>query len=1174
MILPEWQSNILADSNVFLYIVFDPAGKIVFSNRCFTSLVLARDSTEYSLYKFVSIPDHLKISKLLFQSNEKELRAERICFDVKGYDELVGTQWEFTSHKHEENIYIEAVGTAINITAQPSQGPLRSFENLIDKKTKDPYKFLFYKNPVPMWIYDVATLLFLEVNETAIHNYGYSKKEFLTMTLRDIRPPSEVTRLMEKQQSQYIQNAINKGIWKHVKKNGDVIDVHITAHLLDLGGRQAKLVLAEDITEKIKTEESLIRSNERYNYASKATFDAIWDWDFTTNKMYWGEGFKMLFGYDIPSKNADISSWSDHIHPDEKERVQASMLRAINNGANSWTDEYKYIKADGTLAYVIDRGIIIRDHEGKATRMIGAMQDITIRKSNEQQLQKINLQLLRQQKERELTASILRSLSEKELLNDALEDILRKLTIFFNFEIGEIWFLNLDKKRLELRQKWYASKYVELFYKIHSDVTYKFKEAGILGKSWNENEIIFINDLQNYESFQRKQGAIDAGLTKSLGVPIIFKGETIALFSFFGKKEIVEKEKVKLYFESLSLQLGINIQRKKTEEELNQFFYLSPDILAIIGFDGYFKKINPAFTNILGYDKVTLEKLKLNDLMHPDDVGITNERLIELKKGKTVHFENRLLSKDETYKWLSWATAPLVEEELIYATAKDVTDKKNLDEKLNRILESISDGFLTVDKDFTILYWNLQAEKLLRVKREDVIGKKIYTVFQGKVPDNFFNEYIEAFKNNTPVHFEEFVPRYNTWFEVNAYPYEGILSVFFKDVTERKKSEEVVRISSERYEVLAKATKDAIYDWNLVTNRVTWNEGIKTIFNDTDLKEYNDTRWWNEKIHPDDRTRVLDKINNHIKSHQSNWEEEYRFRCKNGNYKYIYDRGFTIYNNEDQPIRMIGSMQDLTETKSNELILKELNESLEKRASQLATSNAELESFAYVASHDLQEPLRMVSSFLQLIERRYKDKLDQKAHEYIRFAVDGAERMKGLILDLLEYSRVNSRKEQKEMVDLNEVASNLKITYKEVVETAEGILDLGELPMVLGNKIQLMQLFQNLVSNALKYKSNQPPVIKITVEQIEDYYKFAVKDNGIGIEERFFNKIFTIFQRLHNKNEYSGTGIGLAICKKIIEIHAGNIWVESTPGHGSTFYFTLPFNTSTEAEIINDGMTK
>ncbi|MBC7565514.1 MAG: histidine kinase, partial [Pedobacter sp.] len=246
---------------------------------------------------------------------------------------------------------------------------------------------------------------------------------------------------------------------------------------------------------------------------------------------------------------------------------------------------------------------------------------------------------------------------------------------------------------------------------------------------------------------------------------------------------------------------------------------------------------------------------------------------------------------------------------------------------------------------------------------------------------------------------------------------------------------------------------------------------------------------------------------------------------------------------------------------------KELNESLEKRASQLATSNAELESFAYVASHDLQEPLRMVSSFLQLIEKRYKDKLDQKAHEYIRFAVDGAERMKGLILDLLEYSRVNSRKEQKEIVDLNEVATTLELTYKQVVQTAEGMLEIDELPRVLGNKVQLMQLFQNLVSNALKYKSNRPPVIKISVEEKAGYYQFAVSDNGIGIEERFFSKIFIIFQRLHNKNDFSGTGIGLAICKKIVEIHAGSIWVESTPGLGSTFYFTLPSNTNNEEQI-------
>ena len=200
----------------------------------------------------------------------------------------------------------------------------------------------------------------------------------------------------------------------------------------------------------------------------------------------------------------------------------------------------------------------------------------------------------------------------------------------------------------------------------------------------------------------------------------------------------------------------------------------------------------------------------------------------------------------------------------------------------------------------------------------------------------------------------------------------------------------------------------------------------------------------------------------------------------------------------------------------------------------------------------------MVSFFLQLIENKYKERLDQKGHEYIAFAVDGAERMKGLILDLLEYSRVNTSKEERDEVNVNAIVTDLSKLYKNALSETKGSLAFEALPIVHGSKTQIMQLFQNLVGNAIKYKSDQPPVIKISCKELDEYIEFSVADNGIGIDERFFNKIFIIFQRLHNREQYSGTGIGLAICKKIVDRHGGRIWLTSSPGKGSTFYFTLP----------------
>lgn len=199
----------------------------------------------------------------------------------------------------------------------------------------------------------------------------------------------------------------------------------------------------------------------------------------------------------------------------------------------------------------------------------------------------------------------------------------------------------------------------------------------------------------------------------------------------------------------------------------------------------------------------------------------------------------------------------------------------------------------------------------------------------------------------------------------------------------------------------------------------------------------------------------------------------------------------------------------------------------------------------------------MVSSFLQLLKKRYGDRLDAKADQYIHYAVDGAERMKALILDLLEYSRVGSGKEAFGDVDIAVVLKEVSAIFEERIGIAGARIDIGEMPVVWGDKGQLAQLFQNLLSNALKYHSDRVPVIRIRAKEAGACWQFAVEDNGIGIDPQFFDKIFIIFQRLHTKTDYSGTGIGLAICKKIVERHGGRIWVESVPEQGSTFYFTI-----------------
>jgi|LGVE01.1.fsa_nt_gb signal transduction histidine kinase len=249
---------------------------------------------------------------------------------------------------------------------------------------------------------------------------------------------------------------------------------------------------------------------------------------------------------------------------------------------------------------------------------------------------------------------------------------------------------------------------------------------------------------------------------------------------------------------------------------------------------------------------------------------------------------------------------------------------------------------------------------------------------------------------------------------------------------------------------------------------------------------------------------------------------------------------------------------------SNEQLQREVAERkkaevmLEQALADLKRSNTDLEQFAYVVSHDLQEPLRMVSSYMELLRQRYEGKLDSNADDFIGFAVDGASRMHTMIQDLLIYSRVSTRGKPLTPTNCEDILPQALANLKLAIGDSGAVVTHDALPTVNVDASQLLRLFQNLIGNAIKFRGDNPPHIRLLAEQKGDEWEFSVADNGIGIAPEYFARIFIIFQRLHSREEYSGTGIGLSVCKKIVERHGGRMWVESEPGKGSTFYFTIP----------------
>jgi light-regulated signal transduction histidine kinase (bacteriophytochrome) len=278
---------------------------------------------------------------------------------------------------------------------------------------------------------------------------------------------------------------------------------------------------------------------------------------------------------------------------------------------------------------------------------------------------------------------------------------------------------------------------------------------------------------------------------------------------------------------------------------------------------------------------------------------------------------------------------------------------------------------------------------------------------------------------------------------------------------------------------------------------------------------------------------------------------EFRIRRHDGEYRWFDTQAVRLRDAGGRTVKWFGSNTDITERQAAEAQLKRTMADLER-------SNKELEQFAYVASHDLQEPLRMISSYTQLLAQRYEGQLDEKSKKYVTYTVDGAIRMQALINDLLAYSRVGTRGKPLEPTDshavLGEAIRNLAATIQE----NRAIISNDDLPTVRADASQLVLVFQNLLSNAIKFRGGDLPRVHVSAEDRPGEWVFSVRDNGIGIEPQHANRVFVIFQRLHTREEYPGTGIGLAVCKRIVERHGGNIWFESEPGKGATFLFTLP----------------
>ena len=530
---------------------------------------------------------------------------------------------------------------------------------------------------------------------------------------------------------------------------------------------------------------------------------------------------------------------------------------------------------------------------------------------------------------------------------------------------------------------------------------------------------------------------------------------------------------------------------------------------------------------------------------------------------------------------------------------------ESADSLYRNLVQEMNEGVATLTTDGTIVYGNSQLATMLELPMEKLIGQRLSAFIISEDKEAYHTIFNTGLKTKSSKEISIKSARGNVlpiYISVNTFKDSKGVYVVITDLSQQKHQEqlktinkqlnnslEALKDSEKSYRNIIENIQDAYIRSDKDGNVIMASPSAARIYGYDSPEEMIGTSALKYYSNPNDRRYVLDELQKYGKV-EANESEALR---KDGTCFYVSQNAQYHYDNTGQIqgtetlVRDITSLKQaekevqkrlekerqLTEelSSANEELqaiseevqtsndeLRHAQTNLTKLVSELKISNKELEQFAYVASHDLQEPLRMITSFTQLLEKRYKGQLDSDADDYIGFVVDGAHRMKDLIDDLLEFSRLNTEVREFELVIMEIALEDVLRNLKPAIKEHNARITHDYLPNIMGDHVQIIQLLQNLIGNAIKFKGNNPPDIHISAKDNEDEWLFSISDKGIGIDKNHQKQIFSIFKRLHTREEYPGTGIGLSISKRIVERHGGQIWIESELGKGSTFYFTIP----------------
>ena len=602
---------------------------------------------------------------------------------------------------------------------------------------------------------------------------------------------------------------------------------------------------------------------------------------------------------------------------------------------------------------------------------------------------------------------------------------------------------------------------------------------------------------------------------------------------------------------------------------LEGLFEFAPDAIVCVDREGRISRINKEAERLFGYAEGELVGQD-HDILVPErfravhganlrnymsDAGVRT-------MGAGLELYGRKKDGSEFPVEIALGPVETLEGLYVLAIVRDVTDRKRLEralaeseERYRQLVENLPDA-VAILSDGKLVYCNGACAIMYGVPSvDDILGRPplefIHPDYRKLAGERIRQVLLEG--KTVPFVEEKLLRADGSSIDIEVvstpHVYRGKPAVqsILRDISSRKQAERALQESEDRYRKLVELSPDVVAI--ATEGKIAFlNEAGAKLFGVASPEEMYG-RPVLEIVHPDYQQIVTQRLRQVMELGEQAPLIEEKILRRDGTVVWVeaVSRPF-IYQGKNA---MLSVIRDISHHKA-------LEEQLGDAATELTRSNKDLEQFAYAASHDLQEPLRMVTSFTQLLEKRYKGKLEKDADEFIGFIVDGATRMQAMISDLLDYSRVGTRGKAFQETDCEEVLRQATTNLIPAISESAAIVTHGPLPVVVADDGQMLRLFQNLVGNAIKFRSRETPRVHVSARRTDGEWEFSVRDNGIGIAPEFFDKLFVIFQRLHTREQYPGTGVGLAICKRIVERHGGRIWVESEAGKGSTFFFTLP----------------